>query len=369
MSYLRCCLVVAFAACQSVKPAPTASSTAGASPDFASSTRSIEAGDVPKTSAVVVMHRGRVIHEAYFDGATAETRHDLRSVGKSITSLAIGIAIDRELVTLQTPVFSHFGDLKPANPSPSKDAVTVEDFLTMSSALDCDDDDDDSIGNELNMYPLRDWTRWAVDLPARADYRRDATGRGPWRYCTAGTVLLGRLIERVAQQSADAFIAEHIFDPLGITDWEFARSPSNEVMTGGMIRLRARDFAMIGEMVRNGGRHGDRQVVPRAYVEAALTVRRNAFPSQDYGYLFWHRTFTTSCGHYPAWFASGNGGNLIAIIAKLDAVVVIARRHYNQRGVHDETKKLVEDHIIPPLSDLGRGSASACQRENRARHR
>jgi CubicO group peptidase (beta-lactamase class C family) len=42
--------------------------------------------DAPKTTSVLVMQRGVVVYEQYFNGADAETLHDTRSVGKSFTT-------------------------------------------------------------------------------------------------------------------------------------------------------------------------------------------------------------------------------------------------------------------------------------------
>lgn len=336
-------------------PAPTPTPPAAAAAPFAGVAAALARGEAPETTSVLVMRAGEVVHEAYFGGATAETLHDTRSVGKSFTALAVGIAIEKGLLPgLDAKVFRYFDDLRPfAGAGPLKDGITIEDFLTMSSALDCDDDDEKSPGNEANMYPRHDWTRWVLDLPTRADYQRDASGRGRWHYCTAGTFLLGQVIQRAAKRPVDAFFAEHLFAPLGITRWEFVRSPTGEVMTGGMLRLRTRDFAAIAWMVRSGGEHGGKQVVPRAFVDAALTIHRNAFqnPRQDYGYLFWHRAYRTRCGDFGSWFVSGNGGNVIAIVDALDAVIVVTRTHYNHgRAMHDQTASLIERHILPDLA-------------------
>ena len=321
-------------------------------PRFAGIAEAIARGDAPETKSVLVMQRGEVVHEAYFAGADAETLHDTRSVGKSITALAVGIAIDKGVLPgVNASAFAYLTNLAPfAHDGALKQAITVEDFLTMSSALDCNDDDARNAGNEANMYPQENWSRWAVDLAVQQDYQRDANGRGPWHYCTAGTFLLGHVLERAAKQRVDAFIAEQLFAPLGITKWEFTRSPSNEVLTGGMLRLRSRDLGAIMELVRKRGAHGGKQIVPAAFVDAALTVHRNAFPKQDYGYLFWHRTYHTSCGDYPAWYMSGNGGNAVVAVPALDAVVVVTRTHYNQgRRMHDQTTALVENQILPGL--------------------
>jgi hypothetical protein len=87
--------------------------------------------------------------------------------------------------------------------------------------------------------------------------------------------------------------------------------------------------------------------------EAALTAHRQAAPEQgvDYGYLFWHRTYRTRCGDFGAWFMSGNGGNAVAIVDQLDAVVVVTRRYYNHgAAMHDQTAALIADHVLPELA-------------------
>ncbi len=340
--------VAAVAACSGRGPAVTVGS-----PDYEGVARAVAAGEAPATTSVLVMRAGQIVYEAYFAGTSAATLHDARSVGKSITGLAIGIAIDRGLLTLDTRVFDRLAALAPfANSSPLKEAITVEDLLTMSSALACDDDDDHSPGNEANMYRQPRWARWAADLPVTTSYARDATGRGPWRYCTAGTMLLGQVLEQASGLPADAFIAAQVFAPLGITRWRFERSPGGEVMTGGMLRLRTRDFATIAWTLRARGNHDGRQVLPAAFVDAAFTRRRLAFAKQQehFGYLFWQRTHQTPCGDVEAWFMSGNGGNLVGIFDQLDAIVVVTRTHYDQgRAMHDQTWRLLDRHILPAL--------------------
>ena len=341
-------LALAVVACSSRGPAVIA-----AEPGFDGVARAVVDGRAPETTSVMVVRGGAVAFEAYFGGATADTLHDTRSVGKSITALAVGVAVDRGLVHLETPVFATLAGLAPfAHAGAAKDAITVEDLLTMSSALACDDDEPTSPGNERAMYPRPRWVRWAVDLPTTPGYQRDATGRGPWRYCTAGTLLLGQVLEAVTGEPVDQFIGRHLLAPLGITAWRFERSPSGEVMTGGMLRLRTRDLATIAWMVRSRGRHAGAQVVSAGFVDAALTRHRLAFQKQaeSYGYLFWHRVHATPCGPIDAWFASGNGGNLVGVFAQLDAVVVITRTHYDRgRVMHDQTARLLDEEILPTL--------------------
>lgn len=321
-------------------------------PGFAGIAPAIERGEAPKTTSVLVMRGDQLLYERYFGGTNEATLQDTRSVTKSLTALVVGIAIDRHVLPgLGAPAFAYLPDLAPfASAGPLKDAITVEDLLTMSSALDCDDDDSHSPGNEEKMYPQPAWARWVVDLPVRADYQRDATGRGPFHYCTAGVFLLGQIVQRAARQPIDQFEVAHLFAPLGITRWEFARSDTGEVMTGGSLLLRSRDLAALARLVRDGGRSGATQVVPAAFVRAATTVHREALPGQNYGYLFWHRIYHAPCGQIEGWFMSGNGGNAVVIFPSLDAITVITRTNYSTGGMHRQTVKLIEDHILPELA-------------------
>jgi CubicO group peptidase (beta-lactamase class C family) len=225
----------------------------------------------------------------------------------------------------------------------------VADFLTMSSALNCNDWDGKSPGNEENMYPLRNWSRWAVDIPLKKGYTRDTVGRGPFSYCTAGVFLLGQVMQRAVREPIDAYVNRRLFDPLGIASREWPRSPAGEVMTGGMLQLRSRDLAKLGLLVSSGGRWRGQQIVPANWISEMLTVRHRVDAEQNYGYLYWQREYRSPCGRLTGWFMSGNGGNVVVHVPGQALVVVITRRHYNQRGMHQQTVRLLENHVLAAL--------------------
>ena len=308
-------------------------------------------GEFPKTTSVLIVYRNRLIYEGYFADGGAEVLNDTRSATKSITSLAVGAAIrDRKVTSVSAPAVQYLADLAPfQNDTPLKRGITVEDLLTMSSALDCNDDVDASPGNEDKMYEQQHWARWALDLPTKQDYQRDAAGRGPFSYCTAGVFLLGQIITRAARIPVDRYIEQTIFVPLAISKWQWPRSPSGEVMTGGGLRLRSRDLAKIAWMLVNDGRWAGRSVVPADWVRAATTAHRKANAEQDYGYLFWQRTYATKCGALSGWYMSGNGGNAVLMFKDLGAAVVISRKNYNTHGMHQQTVNLLEQYVLPAL--------------------
>jgi len=304
---------------------------------------------LPGATSVLLQRHGQVLVELYARGADAQTLHDTRSVGKSVTAMLIAAAVQDGLLRRDTPVFAPFKDLEPiAHDGPAKRGIVVEDLLTMSSALDCDDNSESSPGNEEGMYPQTRWLRWVVDLPTRA-VARDAEGLGPFAYCTAGVFLLGQLLERSAPEGLEAFARRRLFAPLGITQWTWARSPSSETMTGGGLRLRTRDWVALAELLLNQGMGPEGRVLAAGQVETLLRVRRLTPFSMDYGELFWRRDYALSCGTVSAWMMSGNGGNHVLMLPALDAVAVLTRTAYNQRGMHPQSFEfmtgLLERHI------------------------
>jgi CubicO group peptidase (beta-lactamase class C family) len=311
----------------------------------------IDHGDYPKTTSILIVRNGQLAYERYFGDGGPDTRNDTRSAMKAVTALAVGAAIAGGAIgSVHSKAFSYLADLKPfRNDTPDKEAITVADLLSMSSALDCNDNDDASPGNEDKMHQQPNWTRWAVDLPTMTGYARDASGQGPWRYCTANAVLAGQVIQRATRQPVDAFIAARLLTPLGIGAWEWPRSPAGEVMTGGGLRLRSRDLAKIAWMMADNGKWNGRQIIPASWIDEMLTVRRASRPDQNYGYFIFEGAYRTPCGPTPVWYMAGNGGSQILILRNLGAAVVVTRTNFNVRGTSLQTVDLLEKYVLPAL--------------------
>ena len=302
-------------------------------------------------TSVVVAEDGEITYERYFGETSATRLHDTRSATKTLVAMAVGAAIaDGKLDGVDAPVWPMFTDEAPYRfDSAAKRAITVRDLLTMSSALDCNDNVWETPGNEEHMYPARRWLFFVLDLPTETDYARDARGFGPFRYCTAGSFLLGQVVERAVGERVDRYIERRLLTPLGAGSVSWPNSPSGEIQTGGGTRLTSRALLAVGELLRNGGRHGTDRLLPAAWVDEMLTPHVRANERQQYGYQIWHETFACGDGTVSGWYLSGNGGNKIVVVDELDVTAVITATLYGTRGMHEQTAQLFEQYVLAPL--------------------
>jgi len=315
-------------------------------------TPEIIAAEYPATTSVLVFRHGRLVHERYFGTGGVNVLNNTRSATKTVTALAVGRAIgEGALRSSEQPAFDLMPDLAPfQHDGETKRGITLMDLLTMSSALDCNDFDAKNIGNEENMYPLTNWSRWAVDLPVKADYRRNPAGRGPFSYCTGGTLLLGQIVQRAARMPLDRYVDERLLRPMGIRERQWSRSPSGEFMSGGGLSLRSRDLLKLGVLLANSGNWNGTQLVPESWVKRMQTVSNVVDERQSYGMLLWQRQYNSPCGTVNGWYMSGNGGNVVLNVPLKSLVAVVTRTHYNKRGMHDQTAKLLEQHVLAALN-------------------
>jgi CubicO group peptidase (beta-lactamase class C family) len=308
--------------------------------------------EFPDTTSILLFKDGRLVFERYLGSGGPPVLNDTRSVTKTITALVVGLAIaDGALRSTDEPAFDRLRDLAPfRHDGALKRAITIADLLTMSSALDCDDFVAGNIGNEENMYPLRDWSRWAADLPVKPDYERSTSGRGPFSYCTGGSLLLGQIVQRAAGQPLDRYVDVRLFQPLGIRERQWTRSPSGEFQSGGGLRLRSRDLLKLGVLLLDEGRWAGRQIIPADWVRTMLSPGNRVNEEQAYGMLVWQREYRSPCGPVKGWYMGGNGGNIVLSVEDANLVAVITRTHYNRRGMHEQTTRMIEDHVLAALA-------------------
>lgn len=286
----------------------------------------IGAGDLGKIRAVAAEQHGKLVYRERFGGGKLGDRVDIKSAGKSITALAVGAAVaDGALSDIDVKVWPYLGAPRGV---PWND-ITVRDLLTMSSALDCNDWERRSPGQEEKMYRQRDWREFALALPAR-QFERDDRGAGPFSYCTAGVFLLGQVVEKAVGERFDLYVQRRLFDPLGIDGAEWRTSRSGEIQSGGQLAISDEALLKIGRMVLNRGEWEGQLILPEEWLREMLNPTHTLGQNVHYGYLWWATPLRSQRGYEGAFMMKGNGGNILAIVPGMDAVLVVQSENYNR---------------------------------------
>jgi len=288
--------------------------------------------------SLLVARNGRLVLEAYFNGAERDTRVDVRSVGKSITGTLVGIALDEgRFAGLEQPAASFFAaDVTSGAPLAG---ITLRHLLEMRSGLDADDwwESPESAGTEAKLEAASDRTSFALQVPKAA-----APGER-WQYSSVNTLLLGRAVERATGRDLEAYAREKLFEPLGFGPYEWRRDERGAIVPQGNLALRPRDLLKIGLLFEGRGRWGGRQLVPEAWIGEA-TRSRSVLPSdpatglgelyRGYGYHWWTGEEHTPAGPRSVYFASGNGGQRLFVVPSVRLVMVVTSAAYGRGYAH-----------------------------------
>lgn len=318
----------------------------------------IRSGEFQKIGSVLIARHGKLIYERYFDD-DASTLRDTRSATKSITGALIGLAIaEHKLTGIDARVLDLLPEhtRKLQNPDPRKNKITIEDFLTMSSPLECDDWNDASRGNEERMYLVEDWAQFILDLPIRGRMHVGQTIDPPpygryFSYCTGGVFVLSEVLQKATGVAADRYAKDKLFDRLGISNVQWVYSPMNIPQTGGGLRLTSRDLLKLAQLYLEGGLwHGNR-ILDSEWVRRSIQPHAQIDQSTNYGYLWWLKSFQSAGKSYPAFFMTGNGGNKIIGFPELDTAVAITSTNFNTRGMHEQTERILTDYILPAVEN------------------
>lgn len=289
----------------------------------------IEAGDLGKIQALALEVGGVVAYRKRFGEGELGDRVDIKSAGKSITALAVAASIaDGDLPGFDVAVWPYLGSERAA----PFNEITVRDLLNMSSALDCNDWDRRSAGQEERMYKRRVWRDFALGLRAR-DFVRNEVGMGPFSYCTAGVFLLGQVVEKAVGERFDLYVQRRLFDPLGIDGADWRTSRSGEIQSGGQLIISDEALLKIGRMVMDRGTWKGREVLPKDLVSALFKAPAHQLGQHvRYANLWWFSAIRSQRGFEGAVMMKGNGGNIVALVPSMDAVLVVQSASYNRQA-------------------------------------
>ncbi|RXS41529.1 class C beta-lactamase-related serine hydrolase [Idiomarina sp. 29L] len=305
--------------------------------------RKLLTDNYPGISSVLLVRNNKLVFETYFNNFDKDKLHSTRSASKVITSLLIGIAIDKGYIkSVNESVFAYFPEYngKIEHWDPRKNDISIAHVLSMTSGVK---------GNEDAMYPTDDWIKFYLDQPLVAD------PGSSFSYATSGVVTLGNIISRASGMSIPEFADKFLFEPMGIDDvrWPITNSLNNQglAMTGGGLNMRPRDMAKIGQLILNQGQWKGGQLVSESWInESTQKHATSNFKGEDFGYLWRMRNRNINGQTIHSIEAWGNGGQFIMIFPKLELVAVFTGEYYGQFPEMEQAFGLLEEYILPAVN-------------------
>lgn len=306
----------------------------------------------PYIQSLLVARHGRLVLDEYFNGYDVDRPHDVRSAGKSVTTLLVGRAIeDGASLSASTAVSSILPQYRPfTNDDARKEAITVGNLMAMSAGYACDDNDESSPGNEDRMQSQSaepDWYRYTLDLPMLFAPGTRAL------YCSAEINLLGAVVARETRQHLTDYFDARFARPMQFRSygmWLMPPPVSEAYMAGG-DRFLPRDFLKFGQLFLDRGRWNGQRIIDPAWL--ATISAKHSFVEDgggDYGYG-WHLSNYSYRGRtLRAINAGGNGGQLLYVFPDLDLTVMITAANYGQFPVWNRFETLLIPQVLQAVS-------------------
>ena len=270
-----------------------------------------------ETASFLVIQHDSLVYEAYFKGHDATTLTNSFSMVKSVTAMAIGLAVREGLVDEQ----AHLSEYLPRFANGESAGLTVQEVLQMRSNIPFGESYKDPFGFQAKAY-YRDGNRALLE-----PYRVDGTPGTVFHYQGGNTMLLSELLDQVREGNLSEDIANGLWQQMGSEHdafWGLDGDATNGAVERSFAQYYAttRDFARFGQLLLDTGAWKGRQLLPRGFTERMITPIHQLTDEVDtdfYGYQIW--LGNTDDG-LPFSMLEGLRGQMVITLPDLDAVIV-----------------------------------------------
>jgi len=321
--------------------------------------------------SMLVAYRGKLVLEEYFFGYEPDRTHDLRSAGKTFSSVLLGAAMrDGADIKPESRIYELMAARGPfAHPDPRKAEITLAQLMTHSAGLACNDNDDASPGNENTMQTQGaqpDWWKYTLDLPMAHD------SGTRYAYCSANINLVGGALTAATGTWLPELFDRQVARPLQFGEYHWNLMPNDEGYLGGGAFLRPRDFLKLGQTYLNGGVWNGKRIVDAAWVRDSTAPRIHVSPettgysAEEFGNYYreaddayaWHlNKLHVGDRATDTYAATGNGGQLLIVVPEFQLAVVFTGGNYMQGGIWSRWgEQLIGGQIIPAIRTRSTGN-------------
>ena len=251
------------------------------------------------------------------------TVRNIYSHSKSFTSLMVGIAIDENMLSLDTRLVDVFKEEIDNETYNRLFEITLKDLLMMSSGFD----EDYLFGWQKSLgigYP-----DYLMFMLSRELKQKPGT---KFHYSNGDTYLASRMVEKVYNKKFVQLCYEKIFEPLEIGFPMWGCDPMGYCTAASELCLSVDQMNKLGILFLNNGVYNGKRIVSEEYIKMCSEAKINT-PSNywgDYSFQFW---MVPECEGYRA---DGAYGQLTIIMPKQGYALSF------QRAEDDGLNKVVE---------------------------
>ncbi|MEA5452711.1 serine hydrolase [Leptolyngbya sp. CCNP1308] len=292
----------------------------------------LEFAEEQNSVALLVMHRDRLVLEQYWQGHTANDPVNSMSMVKTLLALLIGVAIDEKHIgSIQDPVGTYISEWAD---DPRGD-ITLADLLYMQSGLRNDNRIDTLRSDLVQLYGGSNTQKLVLNIPLER-----APG-GAFDYSNFNSQLLSLVLERATGESFGDYLSSRLWQPLGARDgFLWLDRPKGSAKPFCCFFATAQDWVRLGQMLLHGGKVGDRQIIPKSWLEQML---KESPLEPTFGLHIWLKARTAD---YPQVnFASS------APFAASDTFYLDGRHHQRVYVIPSEELVIVRLGEEPPAWD------------------
>lgn len=288
--------------------------------------KALDACDEIRVHSVAVLRHGKMIAEGSFRPYSAAYPHMMFSLSKSVTGMAVGMAVQDGLLSLNEKIIDIFSDKGVLLRSPRINNITVLHLLNMTSGIRF---------NEVGSVVERDWVR--AFLQSDCSFEPGAE----FSYNSMNSYLLSAIVRKKTGVGLKEYLTPRLFEPLGIPEVTWETCPMGIEKGGWGLYLRVGDMAKLGQLFLQHGRWNvngtEKQLLPEQWVTESTRMQittRESDHSGSYGYQLWD--FNAK----DAYQFNGVFGQYVIVLPERD--MVVAMTSGSQNLFSDRSSDIVE---------------------------
>ncbi|WP_022762536.1 serine hydrolase domain-containing protein [Butyrivibrio sp. AD3002] len=281
-------------------------------------------GNESNICQIFAIKDGDKVYDDCWHGFKTLDAMNVNSVTKGVMGLLAGIALDAGYIkSLDQKVMDFFPDYTVKRGEKTIYDVTIRHLLTMTAPY------------KGKSEPWKKVCTSQDFTIAILDYLGGRKGiTGEFKYATLGIQILAGIIERASEEKCIDFANRNLFEPLGLPKriphgdsskedqfdffmnknprkYEWYSDPQGSVTAGWGLCMSAKDMAVIGAMVLDGGLYNGKRIISEEYLEDMLAPHiklGERFGFMSYGYL-WYKPYDDR----EVYAAIGDSGNIIYV--------------------------------------------------------